>query len=223
MLAPERERIVAALRRPHGLVLIVGPTGSGKSTTLHAALSEAADPARKLVTIEDPVEYGLRDAVQVEVDDRAGLTFAAGLRSILRHDPDRILVGEVRDSETAAIALQAALTGHLVLTTLHATAADDVPERMRALGIEAATVQRALSLLVVQRLVRRTCAACTGTGCAECDRSGYRGRLALTEVREAHEGGLRPLRPVRDLARELVDGGLTTRAELERVWPEALA
>ena len=218
---PEREEILRTIRRPHGLVLVVGPTGSGKSTTLHAALVEGDDPVRKLVSIEDPVEYRLRDAVQVEVNERAGLTFAAGLRSVLRHDPDRILVGEIRDGETAAIAIQAALTGHLVLTTLHATSALDVDERMRALGVDPATVKRALSILVVQRLARRTCTACKAAGCPGCEGSGYRGRLAITEVSRSEDHGLRPLRPAGEVASQLISSGVTTRAELERVWPEA--
>lgn len=222
LLAPEREEILRVVRRPHGLVLVVGPTGSGKSTTLHAALAEAADPTRKLVTIEDPVEYRLNDAVQVEVNERAGLTFAAGLRSVLRHDPDRILVGEIRDGDTAEIALQAALTGHLVLTTLHATNAGDVDERIRALRLDPAALQRALSLLVVQRLVRRTCPACKTAGCASCDGAGYRGRLALSEVHRTGSEGVRIVRPIAQVAAAQIESGHTSRAEIERVWPEAL-
>ena len=221
----EREAILGALRRPHGMVLVVGPTGSGKSTTLHAALAEAEDPTRKLVTIEDPVEYRLRDAVQVEVNERAGLDFASGLRSILRHDPDRILVGEIRDGETAAIALQAALTGHLVLTSLHATSTADVTERVRALGMDPESFARASTLLVAQRLVRRTCAACTGTGCSTCEGAGFRGRLALAEVSRptTDGGGLRPCRPIREVAAAVLEAGFTTRSEIERVWPEAFS
>lgn len=221
--APEREEILRAVRRPHGLVLVVGPTGSGKSTTLHAALSEAADPTRKLVTIEDPVEYRLPHAVQVEVNERAGLTFATGLRSVLRHDPDRILVGEIRDAETAAIALQAALTGHLVLTSLHATHAADVDARMAALDVDRDSLARALSVLVAQRLVRRVCASCRGAGCTTCEGSGFRGRLAIAEVCRIEGGSRRLLRAVTEVASALLAEKLTTKPELERVWPEALA
>lgn len=222
LLPPERERLLGALRKPHGLILVVGPTGSGKSTTLHAALSEAADPTRKLVTIEDPIEYRLRSAVQVEVNERAGLTFASGLRSVLRHDPDCILVGEIRDAETAGIALQAALTGHLVLTTLHATQAADVGARMDALQVDAGSFARALSILVAQRLVRRTCPSCRTKGCSTCEGSGYRGRLAIAEVHAIEGSALRPVRSVADVVAAQISAGTTTRSEIERVWPEAL-
>lgn len=225
VLAPEADAILRAVRRPHGLVVIVGPTGSGKSTTLYATLEEAHDPTRKLVTIEDPVEYRLGAAVQVEVDDRSGLGFATGLRSILRHDPDRILVGEIRDVETAQIALQAALTGHLVMTTLHATGAVEVSERFAALGVDRTSLSGPLSLLVSQRLVRKVCAACEGKGCETCERSGFRGRVVLMEVsaKGAADAPLVAVRPIGEVARAMLDARSTTRLEIERVWPEALS
>ena len=201
-------RDLAAL--PSGLLLVTGPTGSGKTTTVYAALSEINTGLEKIITIEDPVEYELNGILQIPVNERKGLTFAKGLRSILRHDPDRILVGEIRDAETAEIAVQSALTGHLVFTTVHANSMADVVGRFRHFGLDMFGLMSALNGVVVQRLVRRLCTACKGkraatpneqawlvrhgteslgivpaaVGCAECHGSGYKGRFVIAEVHE---------------------------------------
>lgn len=194
---------------PHGMVLVTGPTGSGKSTTLYAALSELNCGESKITTIEDPVEYQLTSVLQIPVNDKKGLTFARGLRAILRHDPDIILVGEIRDSETAGIAVQAALTGHSVLSSVHANSAFSVLERFLYMQVEPASLITALNGVVAQQLVRSICPTCTievvpdeqereiwqqsnlrnlqprwmrGKGCESCRQTGYRGRLALAEV-----------------------------------------
>ncbi|KWT74859.1 GspE/PulE family protein [Variovorax sp. WDL1] len=196
--------------QPYGMLLVTGPTGSGKTTTLYATLSEINRGEDKIITIEDPVEYQLPGVLQIPVNERKGLTFARGLRSILRHDPDRILVGEIRDRETAEIAVQAALTGHLVFTTVHANNVFDVISRFRHMGVDAYSFVTALNGVVAQRLVRMNCLRCAedvepgddllrasgiqrselaeggrqrqGQGCAHCRGTGYRGRRALTEV-----------------------------------------
>ena len=206
--APIATAIRALAGRPHGMLLVTGPTGSGKTTTLYAALSEVNDGLEKIVTIEDPVEYELAGVLQIPVNEKKGLTFATGLRSILRHDPDKILVGEIRDSETAEIAVQSALTGHTVFTTVHANSVFDVLGRFQHFGIERFALASALNGIVVQRLLRRVCQHCrkvrtltefenqqfasaglplpevlpTAVGCDHCRMSGYRGRLVLAEV-----------------------------------------
>ncbi len=193
---------------PSGMLLVTGPTGSGKTTTVYAALSEINTGLEKIITIEDPVEYELPGVLQIPVNERKGLTFATGLRSILRHDPDRILVGEIRDAETAEIAVQSALTGHLVFTTVHANSVADVVGRFRHFGIDMFGFMAALNGVVVQRLVRRLCPHCAGrkhaspedaawlstagagaqldapapVGCPECRQTGYKGRFVVAEV-----------------------------------------
>jgi general secretion pathway protein E len=196
--------------RPHGMLLITGPTGSGKTTTVYAALSEVNDGLEKIITIEDPVEYELPGVLQIPVNEQKGLTFATGLRSILRHDPDKILVGEIRDAETAQIAVQSALTGHLVFTTVHANSLFDVLGRFHHFGIEPFAIASALNGIVVQRLLRKLCTHCvewrtlstaehhklsaldvpvpdrvaTPKGCPHCRNSGYRGRFVIAEVHQ---------------------------------------
>lgn len=194
-----RLRELAAM--PYGMLLMTGPTGSGKTTTLYAILSEINDGRDKIVTIEDPVEYQLPGILQVPVNEKKGLTFAVGLRSILRHDPDRIMVGEIRDTETADIAVQAALTGHLVLTTVHANNVFDVIGRFAHMGIDPYTFVSALNGIWAQRLLRRVCHLCaepadapdgkqqgrpnekwvSARGCSSCRGTGYKGRLAIAE------------------------------------------
>jgi len=164
-----------------GLLLACGPTGSGKTTTLHAALRRLDAGERKILTIEDPVEYELSGAVQLQARPEIGLGFARALRSFLRHDPDVILVGEIRDAETARIALRAALTGHLVLASLHCQDAAQAPLRLVELGLEPWLVGAALELAIAQRLLRRVCSACSGKGCGHCGDSGYAGRVAVFE------------------------------------------
>ena len=181
-------RIRALAQLPYGLTLITGPTGSGKSTTLYGALSELNTGDEKIITIEDPVEYEMAGVLQIPVNEKKGLTFARGLRSILRHDPDTILVGEIRDAETAAIAVQSALTGHRVLSSVHANDAFSVIDRFLYMDVEAATFLESLNGVVSQRLVRRLCPHCGGgsvapaAACAACRGTGFLGRIALAEV-----------------------------------------
>ena len=192
--------LVDALEQPFGAIVVCGPTGSGKSTTLYAALDRIGYSGRVVMTVEDPIEHELACANQSEVDERAGLTFARGLRTILRSDPDVLLVGEIRDSETASIAMQAAMTGHLVLTSLHAHTAAGAITRLREMGVPGGMIASALNLVVAQRLARRLCDACKepyesscaevprGTtlwrapGCPTCGGTGYRGRVPLFEL-----------------------------------------
>jgi type II secretory ATPase GspE/PulE/Tfp pilus assembly ATPase PilB-like protein len=191
---------------PHGIILVTGPTGSGKTTTLYTALNEINDHVRKIITIEDPIEYQLKGVNQIQVSEKAGLTFARGLRSILRHDPDVILVGEIRDRETAQIAVQASLTGHLVFSTLHTNDAPGAVTRLIDMGVEPYLVASSLEAVLAQRLVRVLCKHCkqpdtsptTATikaqigipaettvfravGCRECRNTGYHGRHAIFE------------------------------------------
>lgn len=202
------KRFRRAITRPYGMVLVTGPTGSGKTTTLYAAISEMNTLEDKLITIEDPVEYQLSGVVQIPVNEKKGLTFARGLRSILRHDPDKIMVGEIRDAETAQIAIQSALTGHLVLTTVHANNVFDVIGRFASMGIDAYNFLAALNCVLAQRLLRILCPFCRvpvkveralieesgldyeqyketpfyeGKGCHQCHGAGYRGRKCITE------------------------------------------
>jgi type IV pilus assembly protein PilB len=199
------------IKEPYGMVLVTGPTGSGKTTTLYAALNEIKTEEDKLITIEDPVEYQIRGVTQIPVNEKKGLTFARGLRSILRHDPDKIMVGEIRDTETAQIAIQSALTGHLVFTTVHANNVVDVLGRFLNMGVEAYNFVSALNCILAQRLVRVICEHCKrqvrydaetldasgldpqewgnfqfseGAGCIECAGTGYRGRTAIHELLE---------------------------------------
>jgi len=207
--------LLAKLRRntkkPYGMILVTGPTGSGKTTTLYAAITEINNEEEKIITIEDPVEYQLPGVLQVPVNEKKGLTFARGLRSILRHDPDKIMVGEMRDSETAQIAVQSALTGHLVFTTVHANNVIDVIGRLLNMGVEPYNFVSALNCVLAQRLVRMICPACKeaikisrqmleesgidgnrykdftfyeGRGCSECNNTGYHGRTTIAEFLE---------------------------------------
>ena len=212
MPEPERVRLERACRRTHGAVLVCGPTGAGKSTTLYAALGVANTGERSLITIEDPVEYRMDGIKQMPVNPRAGVSFSAGLRSVLRADPDVVMVGEVRDRETAQIAVEAALTGHLVLTSLHTTDAPGAITRLIEMGIEPFLVASSVRCVVAQRLARRLCEACRRpvrlraaalqasgypatedidafepTGCAQCGETGYRGRVGLYEVLDVDE------------------------------------
>ncbi len=215
--------------RPHGMVLVTGPTGSGKTTTLYAALAEINTGSAKIVTIEDPIEYRLEGVVQVPVNERKGLTFARGLRSILRHDPDTIMVGEIRDAETAQIAVQSALTGHLVFSTVHANNVVDVIGRFLTMGLEPYNFVSSLNAVVTQRLVRALCAACkaetTGPdgraafeprGCDACQGTGYHGRTALVELVEVSDA-IRQLildrRPGAEIRRAAREAGTRTLRE----------
>ncbi|HVO57419.1 MAG TPA: GspE/PulE family protein [Dongiaceae bacterium] len=205
----EMTRFRRYIREPYGMVLVTGPTGSGKTTTLYAAINEIKSDEDKIITIEDPVEYQLRGITQIPVNEKKGLTFARGLRSILRHDPDKIMVGEIRDQETAQIAIQSALTGHLVFTTVHANNVTDVIGRFINMGVEPYNFVSALNCIMAQRLVRIICPNCKrlkkltaddlreaglkpedlqnaqiseGAGCLECSGTGYHGRTAICEL-----------------------------------------
>ena len=211
----ELDRFRKYIAEPYGMVLVTGPTGSGKTTTLYAALSEIQIAEDKIITIEDPVEYQLSGITQIPINEKKGLTFARGLRSVLRHDPDKIMVGEIRDTETAQIAIQSALTGHLVFTTVHANNVIDVLGRFLNMGVEEYQFVSALNCVMAQRLVRTICKDCKtvvkvnevelteaglnpglyrqhvfyeGAGCVECNGSGYRGRTAICELLDLTDG-----------------------------------
>lgn len=227
------------IKEPYGMVLVTGPTGSGKTTTLYAALSEIKNDEDKIITIEDPVEYQLKGITQIPVNEKKGLTFARGLRSILRHDPDKIMVGEIRDHETAQIAINAALTGHLVFTTVHANNVLDVLGRFLNMGVEPYNFVSALNCILAQRLVRLICPHCKhtvsypdeyiaesgldvaewrgqpfyeGKGCFECGGTGFRGRTAIHELLDLSER-IRELildkRPTSEIRRMARDEGMT--------------
>ena len=234
------KRFRRAITRPYGMVLVTGPTGSGKTTTLYAAITEMNIKEDKLITIEDPVEYQLSGVVQIPVNEKKGLTFARGLRSILRHDPDKIMVGEIRDAETAQIAIQSSLTGHLVLTTVHANNVFDVLGRFASMGIDAYNFLAALNCVLAQRLVRMVCLACRtlvkldqslaeesgldfegykdapfyeGKGCQECHGTGYRGRKCITEFLDLNDEIKEMIlaeRPLSEIRYRAVTSGMIT-------------
>jgi type IV pilus assembly protein PilB len=214
MAGREMKRFRKMIREPYGMVLVTGPTGSGKTTTLYAALTEIHTGEEKIITIEDPVEYLLRGIAQIPVNEKKGLTFARGLRSILRHDPDKIMVGEIRDPETAQIAVQSALTGHLVFTTVHANNVFDVLGRFIHMGIDPYNFVSCLNCVMAQRLVRKICIKCRipavhsdevlresgldpdkcrgvtfyeAKGCDDCNGTGYRGRSAIVELLDLND------------------------------------
>jgi len=234
-MSPEAEDAFSrAIKQPYGAVLTVGPTGSGKTTTLYAALDVLNDDERCLMTIEDPVEYQTPGINQVEVNFKSGLTFARGLRTILRSDPDVLLVGEIRDEETARIAIQAAMTGHLVLTSLHTHNAAASIARLKDMGVEPSLVATAINCIVAQRLARKLCQECReaytpdaseraelgigadavlyrAVGCIRCNGTGYRGRVALYEVMPIH-GRIRRLveASTEEIFAAAVEEGMTT-------------
>ncbi|MBI2815664.1 MAG: type II/IV secretion system protein [Acidobacteria bacterium] len=231
------------ISEPYGMVLVTGPTGSGKTTTLYAALNEIRTDEDKIITIEDPVEYQLRGITQIPVNEKKGLTFARGLRSILRHDPDKIMVGEIRDNETAQIAIQSALTGHLVFTTVHANNVVDVLGRFLNMGVEPYNFVSSLNCILAQRLVRVICDSCKtevryppsvlveaglppdvyehlpfyeGLGCIDCAGTGFRGRTAIHELLDLSDR-IRELilekRPSSEIRRAAKDEGMTSLRE----------
>jgi type IV pilus assembly protein PilB len=228
------------IREPYGMVLVTGPTGSGKTTTLYAAINEIKSDEDKIITIEDPVEYQLKGITQIPVNEKKGLTFARGLRSILRHDPDKIMVGEIRDQETAQIAIQSALTGHLVFTTVHANNVTDVIGRFINMGVEPYNFVSALNCILAQRLVRLICPSCKhakkytgqelsesgidpatasqyqfaeGAGCLECSGTGFHGRSAICELLDLSDH-IREMivdrRPTSEIKRAAIAGGMIT-------------
>jgi type IV pilus assembly protein PilB len=239
----ETRRFRRYIREPYGMVLVTGPTGSGKTTTLYAAVNEIKTDEDKIVTIEDPVEYQLRGITQIPVNEKKGLTFARGLRSILRHDPDKIMVGEIRDQETAQIAIQSALTGHLVFTTVHANNVTDVIGRFINMGVEPYNFVSALNCIMAQRLVRIVCPNCKrpkkysneelteagldpavwsnitlvdGAGCLECSGTGFHGRTAICELLDLSDR-IREMivdrRPTSEIKRAAREEGMTTLRE----------
>jgi general secretion pathway protein E/type IV pilus assembly protein PilB len=240
-MEPNQEAVLAQLTRlPQGLVLLTGPTGSGKTTTLYTALAQANDEGRKVITFEDPIEYQLEGTVQIQVREQIGLTFASGLRSVLRHDPDVVLVGEIRDFETAEIAVRAAQTGHLVFSTLHTNDSLSAVTRLLEMRIEAYLIASSLVCSISQRLARRICRHCTGedlaipastreemaaalslpaeqvkawkgTGCVECNQKGHRGRVAIYEF-------FLPSETVRDLIQPALRTGELRDAARKLGW-----
>ncbi len=233
------QRLRRFIKEPYGMVLVTGPTGSGKTTTLYGAISEIRNTEDKIITIEDPVEYQLSGITQIPVNEKKGLTFARGLRSILRHDPDKIMVGEIRDAETAQIAIQSALTGHLVFTTVHANNVVDVLGRFLNMGVEPYNFVSALNCILAQRLVRLICSTCKrtvkatreqllesgldpgryldytfyeGKGCIDCNGTGYVGRTAIAELLDMSDR-IREMilqrRPAADIKRAAKEEGMT--------------
>ena len=225
---------------PHGIILVVGPTGSGKTTTLYSVISQLNDSKKKIITVEDPVEYQTPGLCQMQVNHKIGVTFATGLRSIVRQDPDVILVGEIRDRETADIAINAALTGHLVLSTLHTNDAVGAVTRLLDMGVENFLVSSALFGVLSQRLVRKICTECGGSGrigenkCRRCNGSGYKGRSGIFELlllndefrnainRNADSSELQAIAvkhgmiTLREDGAAKVKAGITTQEELDR-------
>jgi len=239
----ELYRLRRYIHEPYGMVLVTGPTGSGKTTTLYAAINEIKSDEDKFITIEDPVEYQVRGITQIPVNEKKGLTFARGLRSILRHDPDKIMVGEIRDQETAQIAIQSALTGHLVFTTVHANNVTDVIGRFVNMGVEPYNFVSALNCIMAQRLVRVICPNCKrakqytpedlkeagldpavwgnavlveGVGCLECSGTGYHGRTAICELMDLSDR-IREMivdrRPTSEVKRAAREEGMATLRE----------
>src|SRR5687767_12024376 len=236
--AETKKKLRKFIREPYGMVLVTGPTGSGKTTTLYACLSEIQSVEDKIVTIEDPVEYQLRGITQIPVNEKKGLTFARGLRSILRHDPDKIMVGEIRDEDTAQIAVQSALTGHLVFTTVHANNVVDVLGRFLNMKVELYNFVSALNCILAQRLVRKICSHCRekatvqpqalleagldpaalagqefyeGKGCLECDGTGFHGRMAIAELLDLSDrirGLILERRPASEIKRAAKEEGM---------------
>jgi type IV pilus assembly protein PilB len=237
--AETKKKLRKFIREPYGMVLVTGPTGSGKTTTLYACLSEIQSVEDKIVTIEDPVEYQLRGITQIPVNEKKGLTFARGLRSILRHDPDKIMVGEIRDEDTAQIAVQSALTGHLVFTTVHANNVVDVLGRFLNMKVELYNFVSALNCVLAQRLVRKICIHCRekvevspqaileagldpasvagqvfyeGRGCLECDGTGFHGRVAIAELLDLSDrirGLILERRPAAEIKKAAKEEGMT--------------
>ncbi|MCP2671228.1 GspE/PulE family protein [Maricaulaceae bacterium EIL42A08] len=227
-----------ALSRPQGLILMTGPTGSGKTTSLYAFLRRLADGKRKILTIEDPIEYEIDGIAQSQINPAIDITFASALRSFLRHDPDVLMVGEIRDAETARTAIQAAMTGHLVLSTVHTNDAPSAIIRLMDMGVEGYLLASTISAVFAQRLVRRTCQSCAGAGCGSCQDEGVQGRIALAEaflntdetaaaIHETFNAGAlkaalaeQGFQTLADDARAKLAAGLTTAQEIKTVLGE---
>jgi len=238
VVEPELSELRRVCRHPDGIVIVTGPTGSGKTTTLYAMLQELATDRVNIMTVEDPIEYRLHGITQIQVETKRGVTFASTLRAILRQDPDIIFVGEIRDLETAEIAVQASMTGHLVLATLHTNDAPAAVQRLLDLGLDGPSIAGSLRAALGQRLVRTTCSECAGVGCEECATTGYRGRRPVMELmvmndeltalvaESANHPELRKaalaagMRSLMSAGKQLIDQGLTTPAEVRRVLGE---
>jgi len=232
------ERFERLITQPHGIILVTGPTGSGKSTTLYAALQRLDAARSNIMTVEDPIEYELHGVGQTQVNAKIDLTFAKALRAILRQDPDVIMIGEIRDYETAQIAIQASLTGHLVLATLHTNDSVSAVTRLTDMGVEPFLLSSSLLGVLAQRLVRKLCPVCSGAGCEACGQTGYQGRTGIFELLVADDAvqslihSRAPesqlfvaaersgLRSMREDGERLVEAGITSRAELLRVTRE---
>jgi type IV pilus assembly protein PilB len=233
---PDHVRLIyKALERKHGLILVTGPTGSGKTTTLHTCLSLKAHEPLSIITLEDPVEYEIAGVRQVHIRQTNGVTFASGLRAALRQDPDVIMVGEIRDNETAKVAIHTSLTGHLVLSTLHTNSALEAIPRLIDMGVDHYLLASTLKLVVAERLVRAMCSECNSFGCEKCRFTGYYGRSVIAEVCEI-DSGLADLiaakesvssyidyartqgfKPIREDGLEKIEWGITTREEVLNV------
>jgi general secretion pathway protein E len=227
-------RWLSQLKQPHGILLVTGPTGSGKSTTLYGALQEMDAQQVNILTVEDPIEYELPGVGQTQVNPRIDLDFARALRSILRQDPDVIMIGEIRDQETAQIAIQASLTGHLVLATLHTNDAPSAVTRLLDMGVEPFLLSSSLLGVLAQRLVRKLCSHCHGQGCDHCHQTGHQGRTGIFELmladdilrqlihQSAAESDIRAcamaggMVPMRQDGERLIQQGLISQAELIR-------
>lgn len=230
--------IKEAIALPHGMILVTGPTGSGKTTTLYAILDNLNQSGVKIITLEDPIEYRVTGIDQVQVENDKGFTFAEALKGVLRQDPDIVMVGEIRDKETADIGLQAAMTGHLFLSTLHTNNAPAALARFVDMGIEPYKIAGAINLIIAQRLVRKRCPKCQGSGCETCNKTGYKGRIPILEVlkpskalddaivrkasvRELYEiAQTEGMISLHDDGMEKVKQGLTTEEEVKRVTAE---
>ena len=203
------------IEKPQGMLIVCGPTGCGKTTTLYSTLEKINKESVNIMTIEDPIEYQLPGINQMQVNQKTGLTFARGLRGMLRQDPDIILVGEIRDAETAAIVIKAAMTGHLVFTTLHANGPAGAVERLKDMGVDPYLISSTLNCVISQRLVRKLCVQCSGGRCKLCNQKGFKGRIGVFEMLK-----LRPKSPTFKLIAEnaelLIKGGITTREEVVR-------
>ncbi|KIQ30103.1 general secretion pathway protein GspE [Variovorax paradoxus] len=229
------QRFEKLITQPHGIILVTGPTGSGKTTTLYAALARLDASRSNIMTVEDPIEYELPGVGQTQINAKIELTFAKALRAILRQDPDVIMIGEIRDFETAQIAIQASLTGHLVLATLHTNDSVSAVTRLTDMGVEPFLLSSSLLGVLAQRLVRKVCTSCGGAGCDVCGQTGYQGRTGIFELLVADEtvqglihskaaesellqaGARGGLRLMREDGERLVQAGITSRAELLRV------
>ncbi len=202
--------------KPQGLILVCGPTGCGKTTTLYSSIEKLEKEIMNIITIEDPIEYQIPSINQIQVNNKTGLTFAKGLRSILRQDPDVIMVGEIRDGETASVAVQAAMTGHLVLSTLHTNDAASAVVRLIDMGVEPYLISSTLKCVLSQRLVRKLCATCRGSGCGHCHNTGFKGRTGVFEfmrVSDRVKHLINTKAPAAEICRE---GGHTTMMENAR-------